>query len=279
MKQVVDGQQRSTTVWTYLDDSFRMSAGSEVTEAAGRKYSELPDDLQHKLLDYLLNFDLFVATSQEEVREVFRRINSFTVPLNAEEQRYAEFQGEFKWFIHRLAREYDILFVESGLISSKQLARMTDTKWLSEISHAVTNGITTTNKTQLTALYRKNDRQLPRGDELYRRFQHAFDLLLEWEDLHKTVLFKPLMAYSLVLAIMHCQDPIDELQSAFPLSTPITLDPKIAIPALTNLASISETEDTSGPYADFVTASTKGTNVKAARETRFRWLCRALSGQ
>jgi len=38
-----------------------------------------------------------VAATPAEVREVFRRINSYTVPLNSEEQRHATYQGPFKF--------------------------------------------------------------------------------------------------------------------------------------------------------------------------------------
>ena len=40
-----------------------------------------------------------IGVKEEEVREAFRRMNANNVPLNAEEQRNAQYQGEFKWFI------------------------------------------------------------------------------------------------------------------------------------------------------------------------------------
>ena len=68
-----------------------------------------------------------------QIREVFRRINSYTIPLNAEEQRHAKFQGIFKWFLHRLALGLDYVWEMCGVFSEKQLVRMADNKLFAEI--------------------------------------------------------------------------------------------------------------------------------------------------
>jgi hypothetical protein len=93
-----------------------------------------------------LSQDLFVGATPAEVREVFRRINSYTVPLNAEEQRHATYQGPFKWFIARLSKDLGDAQIEMGAFTQKQLVRMADSKLFTELSHALLNGITTTNK-------------------------------------------------------------------------------------------------------------------------------------
>ena len=45
-----------------------------------------------------------VGATPDQIRETFRRINSYTVPLNPEEHRHAVFQGDFKWFMHDLTK-------------------------------------------------------------------------------------------------------------------------------------------------------------------------------
>lgn len=278
-KEVIDGQQRSRAIWTYLENRFRLSPSSEVTEAAGRKYEELPERIQGQILSYSLSFDLFINTTQEEVREVFRRINSFTVPLNAEEQRYAQYQGSFKWFIYRITRDYDTFFTASGMFSSKQLVRLSDTKWLAEVTHALLYGITTTNKTTLNRLYLEYNKSFPREEELENRLRGALDTMNNWEPLHQTSLFKPFIGYSLALAIIHVTNPVEALQDSFAWSEPtvINLDP--IAPTLSAMAEAAETAEPAGQFADFVKASTTGTNVKKARTDRFVWLCKALTGK
>lgn len=102
VREIIDGQQRTVAVRAFYDGDLRLSKTLEFEEAAGRTYFELDHRLQERFLSYGLDVSLFVNTEEEEVREVFRRINSYEVPLNAEEQRHAQWQGEFKWLIYHL---------------------------------------------------------------------------------------------------------------------------------------------------------------------------------
>ena len=92
-KEIVDGQQRSRAILEFFEDKFRLSRSCEITEVAGKLYSQLAEEFQQDFLDYSLSVDLFVSANPIEIREVFRRINSYTVPLNPEEKRYSIYLG------------------------------------------------------------------------------------------------------------------------------------------------------------------------------------------
>src|SRR5216683_1809309 len=145
-KEIVDGQQRSSTIFEFFNDEFALSRNLETDEVAGKKFSELEDEFKSKFLEYSLGMDLFLSATPPEVVEVFRRINSYTIPLNPEEHRHASYQGPFKWFIASLAKRLEAVFVLIGLFSEKQLVRMADTKLLTEICDALLNGIRTTSR-------------------------------------------------------------------------------------------------------------------------------------
>ena len=106
-KEIVDGQQRSAAINAFFKDKLRLSRSLDTETIASRTYSELDEQDQQRFLDYSLSMDLFVGTTREEVREVFRRMNSYTIPLNAEERRHATYQGPFKWFINRITKRFD----------------------------------------------------------------------------------------------------------------------------------------------------------------------------
>jgi hypothetical protein len=106
-KEIVDGQQRSGAVLAFDRDELRLTRGLETDGVAGRTYSELDEQYQSRFLNYRLALDLFVGATPETIREVFRRTNSYTVPLNPEEERHATYQGAFKWFIYKtVSREH-----------------------------------------------------------------------------------------------------------------------------------------------------------------------------
>ena len=278
-KEIVDGQQRSMAIRDFYEDKLRLSSSLETSDAAGRIYSELDDDFKQKFLDYQLSADLFVAAIQEEVRDVFRRMNSYTVPLNPEEQRHAIFQGKFKWFIHRLAKHSDENLMQMGVFGEKQLIRMADTKLLAEISHALTFGIQTTNKKKLDDLYRDREKSFPEESELEARVNETIDQLIEWSPLHAGILMKSYIVYSLMLAITHMKKPVALFQDLHPSGHAIHFDNQEVLSNLTALSEALENAEEPGRFSEFVAACSSRTNVREQREKRFSWFCRALGSE
>src|SRR5687768_16101845 len=73
IKNVVDGQQRTMAILDFYRNELRLARALELTEAAGKTYEELPDNLKQVFLAYVLTFDQFEAAGDEVVREYFRR--------------------------------------------------------------------------------------------------------------------------------------------------------------------------------------------------------------
>lgn len=273
--EIVDGQQRSVTIHDFFHNKFRISRTGAIDSAAGRNYDELEDDDKHRFLSYSLSVDLFIGATPEEVREVFRRMNSYTVSLNAEEKRHATFQGEFKWFIYELTKRFDETFRNIGTFPEKQLNRMADAKLLSELVHAYLHGIQTTKANDLNKLYLENDKKFEVGPKIASRITQAIEQVVEWDALHDSVLMKPHQLYALLLAIMHRQRTIPGFNEYYePKSKKI--DSEIALTNLSNLAAAVEDPDSEPRFSDFVDAGASKTNVAEQRRTRFVWFSQAL---
>lgn len=85
---VIDGQQRLTTIFQFLNDEFTLadldtfidSAGDE-QNISGLKYSELPESVRQGINSYTFNFwgmKVLEGDEEEVAYEVFRRLNSGT---------------------------------------------------------------------------------------------------------------------------------------------------------------------------------------------------------
>ena len=284
-KEIVDGQQRSKAILDFFDGKLRLSQTVDTEELRGKTFERIDEDFQERFLNYSLAADVFVAATPETIREVFRRTNSYTVPLNPEEERHATFQGPFKWFIYRLSRENNETLSKTGTFSEKSFVRMTDTKLFAEISHALMYGISTTDKSKLRKLYRDHEQNFPSQRDFTARFRKAFGFLREWEELHGTVLAKPFMLYSLILALMHLSKPCQQLQESYSVSRPRRLQKASAVNGLLLLAEafeqfqeLDEEAERDFPYLEFCRAAEKRTNVKDQRAKRFEWFCRAMEG-
>jgi hypothetical protein len=277
-KEIVDGQQRSVTIFQYNNDEFALSRGLETEDVAGRKYSDLEPEFQSRFLEYSLAVDLFLSATPDEVVEVFRRMNSYTIPLNPEEQRHAVYQGPFKWFIARLARRLEAAFLGMGLFGQKQFVRMADIKLLTEICDALLNGIRTTSRSTLDNLYRSRNEEFPEQHHLGLWIEGAVDTVRNLPAIHGTSLIRPHIFYSLILAVIHIGRVVPALNAVRSRIEPTVINYGVAEVGLTTLASALDAEDSSPPLVEFVRACTDRTNVKEQREIRFRWLCDAMAG-
>lgn len=210
-KEIVDGQQRSRAILDFSRDELRLSRTLALDQARGKVYGELDPDLQGAFVTYALAIDTFVGVAHDEVREVFRRMNSYTAPLNPEEQRHATHQGPFKWFILGLSRDYSQALLDMGVFGQRELVRMSDAKLFTEVTHALANGVKTTDKRSLDSLYRSRDAEFAEEEDWNRRIRNGLDALVAWADLRGTALMRPYNFYSLMLATMHAQEPIDKL--------------------------------------------------------------------
>lgn len=279
VKQIVDGQQRSMAIQEFYQNRFRLGKTLSTERFRNKTFDDLDEQDQSTFLNYGLNFDVFVGATVDEVREVFRRMNSFTIPLNPEETRHATFQGQFKWFINALSKQYDTAFSELGVFTNKQLTRMSDAKLLTEIAHAMVHGITTTSAASLTSIYKAFDGDFPREDEFRAALENALDLALFESEISGTPLAKPLNFYALTLAYIHVGRIVD-IPGEIDLPTVPQFEAGDVLFNLSLLAEALESDNATSvgeEFEAFVSAAKDRTNVAAQRKVRFEYFVRALT--
>jgi hypothetical protein len=278
VKEIIDGQQRTHAVNDFLTNKFSVSKRSEVVEARGATYDDLPNDLKLQFVSYRLTADVFTGATQEEIRELFRRINSYTVTLNPEEQRHAQYQGEMKWFIYELCRQIDPGLAKLGVFGEKQLARMQDAKLLADVIHAALYGIKTTKAQQLDELYRDFDRSFKRASEFNERIQNAFALLQPLDGIANTEITKQHNFYSLLLAVMHVSKPLQTLRRHWKRKGKLLKKEQLES-ALLHVAGILAADDPPAGAQALWKAANEKTNTWDHRVERFKGFCRAVSQQ
>ena len=279
VKEIVDGQQRTAAILEFFDGDLRLSGNLETEALAGHTYPELDEESQAAFLNYSLPIDLFIGTTPHEIREVFRRMNSYTVPVNPEEDRHARFQGQFKWHIYHLSRSLEEILEKTGVFAGRSFIRMQDAKLLTEISHAMHHGIATTSKHHLTRMYKAYDSCFPGAQRDSNALTSAFSVLNRMEELHSGPLMTGYVVYSLILAIIQHQTPLEVLDTHVQGEPRNVLDLRVAVEGLQRLAeALEEKDDYGGALRPFVSACLSRTNVADQRATRFLWLYRALNG-
>jgi hypothetical protein len=137
-RSVIDGQQRITTILTFLNDGFQLE-DPYGGPYEGKKFSELPDEVRDEILLYSIDFNEASGLPPEELREVYSRVNKYLVPLNRQELRKADFPGDFLKVAERLAN-LDALD-DMGLFNATARRRSLDVEYVSELLAAQLRGI------------------------------------------------------------------------------------------------------------------------------------------
>jgi len=91
---VIDGQQRLFSIFRYLDNQFKLSGLEVLNDLNGLRFHELPTKLQRQLKTHTLRCVVITNESHPEIKfDVFQRLNTNTVPLNAQELRNCVYRG------------------------------------------------------------------------------------------------------------------------------------------------------------------------------------------
>jgi hypothetical protein len=207
---------------------------------------------------------------------MFRRTNSYTVPLNPQEKRHALYQGDFKWFIVALSEKYAQALKQIGVFSESQLSRMNDASLLTDICLTHIEGIHHASEAKLNTFYANRDQTFPEHDMLTERIDTGFTYIRKWESIHNTSLLRPYNFYTLMLAVSHMLRRNPVLEPDFPSPELPTLSDEYVLPNLGRLTAAIDDSEPDDALSSFVEACAKATNRMNPRKQRFEWFCCAL---
>lgn len=187
-KQVVDGQQRLRTVIAFVAqnvlenykpavDEFTLS-GAHNEDHSGSRFKELSDSERQYLLDYEFSVYTFDSqTGDDTILQIFSRMNSTGVRLNAQELRNAEYFGYFKSLSFGLAANQLRRWIDWRIFTLARIARMDEVEYTSDLLGLMLNGVTAKTPKIIDELYAKFDNRFPERKEARRRFEHIFDAI------------------------------------------------------------------------------------------------------
>jgi hypothetical protein len=268
VREIVDGQQLSLT----------KRAGN----FAHLRYQDLEKDTQENFLSYAISVDQLVNATDEDVLEVFARLNSYTVPLNDAELRHAKYQGEFKWKIREVATSLSEYWKTFGILSTRERLRMLDDQLTAELIGIVLEGVTDGGQPSIDRLYDNNDHAFPDAENVTWRVLDGLSYLRkEFEDaLNGGVFNRPPQLLILFAAVEHFRRgiPPGGLTEDFPPTGPTTeINTSLARENLALITDAVIEQSTSSRFLNFVRASSASTQRLSSRRIRFSYLWKALT--
>lgn len=177
-REIVDGQQRLRTVLSFVDDGFKLSK-THNKELGGNFFSQLDTTTQKDILKYEFVVDLLQDMPDNEVYDLFARINSYGEKLKPQELRNARYFGEFKSAVYDLARDFVGFLEENQIFTPRQILRMAEAEFISELLLAMEEGIKELKKAIIDTAYADYDDAFPNRSRHQKRFADVIDAISE----------------------------------------------------------------------------------------------------
>ncbi|HMI78016.1 MAG TPA: DUF262 domain-containing protein, partial [Ferruginibacter sp.] len=127
-ENVIDGQQRLTSFFSFIDGKFpdskefKLKKLNVFTELNGKKFNQLSEELQDKITTYKIRVIKFKKESDGDLQfEIFARLNSGSVPLNDQELRNCVFRGKFNELLKELSQDKDFKYLLGIVTPDKRM--------------------------------------------------------------------------------------------------------------------------------------------------------------
>ena len=282
IREVVDGQQRLRAIIDFAEDKFALT--KRAAEFSGQRYSDLPSEYKEIFLSYPISVGQLLNANDDDVLEIFSRLNSYNVTLNAAELRHAKYQGDFKWFVRNTSKKWAVLWDEYEIVSVRDRVRMLDDSLTAEMLGVLMEGVNDGGQPKINALYQRYDRG--KEDKIAESLEN-FDNIIRYfidnlaDGLRGTPLLRSAHFFMVFSALSHAITGIPQggADDYYPLRRSQEIDAEIALAALIELAAIIESEVPPTGFNDFWNASKTSTQRISSRRVRLSVYYSALFGE
>lgn len=168
---VVDGQQRITSILMFIENEVQLPQDDDWS---GQYFRDLGETQKENFWNYKIVVRGLSETNDAEIRDLFARLNSNNIALNDQELRNAKFKGRFKQAAERIGD--NPLFQEIGLFSPRDIRRMLDIEFASELLLLNVEGVVN-KKDLLDDAYARFESDFPEEVRFESEFSAAITLL------------------------------------------------------------------------------------------------------
>lgn len=120
---VIDGQQRIYSLYRFMENQYALRDLEALPELNGKRFFELPSKEQRKMRTHTLRCVVITNESHPEIKfDVFERLNTSTMPLNAQELRNCVSRGSLNDLLADLSFDDRWLAIRGRKTPDKRLA-------------------------------------------------------------------------------------------------------------------------------------------------------------
>ncbi len=262
---VIDGQQRLRAIFDFIDGRFKLTQSSRREEYFNKRFVDLDENLKERIRNYDLVVEELSGYSNDDIKDMFVRINKYVVQLSAQELRHAKGSGRFHDFVEDLGR-LDF-WHRHRVFSPAQLRRMRSVEFSAELTILLIEG-PQDKKSSVDLYYGQYQRSFEEAVKIHKRLN---DYLMWIETalpkLRETRYRKPVDLYSLVGAL-------DELSQGGRYLSRVSA--RGASARLIEFEKKTKARQPTGDAARYVAAASRQTDNLTPRTTRIDVLRKLL---
>lgn len=205
IKEVVDGQQRIRSILAYRDDAFAARHPQHKNKV---KYSDLSKAQRETFVATKLSVGYLIGAEDQDVIEIFGRINSISKTLNPQEKRNALYSGEFKQFSLTQAAERLPFWRATDIFAASEISRMQEVQFISDLVINMINGLSDFSANTINRFYKTRDVDFPEREDIEKRIENLFTKLaaIPPSAFKDTIFNQYQLAFSLMVVIDRLRD-------------------------------------------------------------------------
>jgi hypothetical protein len=208
--EVIDGQQRLTTIMKFIENEFPLVRKKHPkpdffnSDLEGKTFNDLSTEDKRKILNYTMSVDLVEGT-HDEITEMFLRLNLSNTTLNKQEILNSQFFGDFKNLVNRISEEFIDQFGEDKILSGSSIKRMGDHQLITSCLVSILLGITDKQKKFEKVFQDYDDWDQDEMEIVYTQFKKVYNLITIqiFEEEIKTTRFKSLNQFISIFEFFH----------------------------------------------------------------------------
>jgi hypothetical protein len=200
IREVVDGQQRIRSVLEFVDDAFGAKHPAHPTKV---KYSQLRRTEVESFKLTSISVGYLLGATDQDVIEIFGRLNSVAKTLNPQEKRNARFSGEYKQFCLRQSAERLPIWRNLNIFTANDISRMAEVQFVSDLALNFLNGLADYSPDRLDEIYKQYDEEFPQQEDMAQRFENVFSQIaaIKPEAIRDTAFRRQPLFFSLCVAM------------------------------------------------------------------------------
>jgi len=187
---VVDGKQRLSTIFDFLDNKFPVFEGATNQDFRGKLFMELDQDIKIRFFRYNLSVEYLLTNDESIINNIFERINKNIAKLTPQELRHARLDGCFIKASENLTEWMADELPNIPRMTRKSLNQMKDVEYTSLLLLLSDEGVKVYLAEELDEAFTNRDSTWDKEEEVMEQFKGIISKIIHLVDAENGLLKK-----------------------------------------------------------------------------------------